>query len=436
MPQFPGERPLTMECSAPSAGFAGAILPLGGGSEGGRSPPPSVMRVLHVSPYFAPAFVYGGPPRSVLGLCRALLEAGIDVEVFTTTANGGADLPPSPPGGDRYAGVKVRYFPLAFPRRLFRARGLGRALGAGLGDYDLVHIHGLWTLPGWAAARHARRRRVPYVLSPHGMLDAGALAHRAARKRLAYRLVERRTVSGAALLHATSSAEAESVARIAAGVPVAMVPNGVDMPEGGGPPRGAFRRRHAVPDAAPLAVFLGRVHPIKRLDLLAAAFDRVRGALPAAHLVIAGPDEDGHRRRLEPCFAGAGPAVHWTGRLDDAARGALLADADALVMCSDSESFGRSALEALAAAVPVVVTRGCPWEHVERVGAGFWVPQSAEAIADGLLRLLRDPALARAMGERGRALARAEFSWDRIARAMADRYEAVARARPRRAAAS
>ena len=54
------------------------------------------MRVLHVTPYFAPAFRYGGPPRSILGLCRALGEAGVDVEVFTTTANGPEPLPAVP----------------------------------------------------------------------------------------------------------------------------------------------------------------------------------------------------------------------------------------------------------------------------------------------------------------------------------------------------
>src|SRR2546430_13590721 len=128
MPQFPGERPLTMECSAPSAGFAGAILPLGGGSEGGRSPPPSVMRVLHVSPYFAPAFVYGGPPRSILGLCKGLQHAGVDVEVFTTTANGEKEMPASPPSGDCYDGVPGRYFARPMPRRLWSASGLREAL--------------------------------------------------------------------------------------------------------------------------------------------------------------------------------------------------------------------------------------------------------------------------------------------------------------------
>jgi glycosyltransferase involved in cell wall biosynthesis len=314
------------------------------------------VRVLHVSPYFAPAFRYGGPPRSILGLCRALERAGVDVEVVTTTANGDADLPATGPGGGSYEGVAVRYLPRAFPRRLFNARGLGAAIGAAVERADLVHVHGLWTLPGWTAARRARRAGVPVVISPRGMLDAGSVRRRAWRKRLAYGLVERRNLRAAAFLHATSEAEAEALRLWAPGVPVVTVANGVDSP--GEPPvrAGAIRRRLGIPDGAPIVVFLGRIHPIKRLDLLASAFDRVRAARPDAHLVIAGPDEGGERTRIGSRFAAAGAMVHWAGEVGGADKWELLAESDCLVLCSDSESFGTSAAEALVAGLPVVVT--------------------------------------------------------------------------------
>jgi glycosyltransferase involved in cell wall biosynthesis len=209
------------------------------------------------------------------------------------------------------------------------------------------------------------------------------------------------------------------------------VPNGVEPPEGAREGRGAFRQRLELPPDAPLVVFLGRVHPIKRLDLLAAAFDRVLSRRPDARLVVAGPDEADHRRELAPCFARAGERVRFTGELVEAEKWALLADADALVMCSDSESFGASVVEALAAGVPVVVTRTCPWEEIEREGTGFWVPQDARAVAAALGRIFDEPDAARAMGARGRALARARYSWDSIGRAMAEQYRRVAAARSR-----
>jgi glycosyltransferase involved in cell wall biosynthesis len=383
------------------------------------------LRVLHVTPYFAPAFAYGGPPRSILGLCRGLDRAGVLVQVFTTTANGPASLPASFSEGGRHAGVAVRYFPRAFPRRLFGAAGLAPALAAQIGHCDLVHTHGLWHWPGWTAARHARRRLIPHVISPRGMLDAGSIAHHAWRKQAAYWMRERRHLEGAALLHAASDAEARTLARRVPSVSVAMLPNGVDAPADEDLARGRFRHRLGLAADAPLIVLLGRLHPIKRLDLLAAAFAEVRARYRTARLVIAGPDEDGYRGRVEPLFAPERGAVHWTGEVGEADKWALLADADALVMCSDSESFGLSVLEAMAAGVPVVATRTCPWEEVETAGCGFWVPHDAHALASALGRLLGEPAWARAMGQKGRVLARAKYSWDSIAGAMAGHYEDV-----------
>lgn len=389
------------------------------------------LRVLHVTPYFAPSFRYGGPPRSVLGLCRGLQRAGSDIEVFTTAANGPEDLPAEATAPGHYQGVPVRYFPTAFPRRVFRAHGLGAALRAGMTRYDLVHIHGMWTVPGWAAARLSRRRRIPYVVSAHGMLDGWSMAHHAVRKRIAYWAIERRNLARAAFLHATAPAEARAFRAWNATVPIVTLPNGVDVPERLTSGAGAFRKRLGIPATAPLIAFLARLHVKKRLDLLAAAFDRVRAVHPEARLVVAGPDEGGYRRRMEPLFSAAGRSVHWTGELDNVEKWALLADATTLVMCSDSENFGNSVLEALAAAVPVVVTRTCPWEEIDAAGCGFWVHQSAEAIGAALVDLLDDRGRARLMGERGRALARSKYSWDAIAAAMVRHYRDVVAASPR-----
>jgi hypothetical protein len=101
------------------------------------------VRVVHVTPYFAPAFRYGGPPRTVLGLCRALRTSGVDVEVITTAANGDTPLPASAASGDVYEGVPVHYAPLAFPRRFFGA-AIDTPLRSALRRADICHIHGLW----------------------------------------------------------------------------------------------------------------------------------------------------------------------------------------------------------------------------------------------------------------------------------------------------
>jgi glycosyltransferase involved in cell wall biosynthesis len=326
--------------------------------------------VLHVSAYFAPAFRYGGPPRSILGLCQALARAGADVEVFTTTANGDEPLPPAP-GGVTYEGVRVRYFPLAWPPIAWRASGLAGALTRAARSADLVHVHGLWNFTAWAGVRAARTAGIPYIISPRGMLQADAMAHHHALKAIAFPAIERRHLQEAALLHATSDAEARALAAFAPRV--AVVANGVDAKTATADQIARVRQRFDLPREAELITFMGRLHPI-----------------------IEGDD-----------------------------RWALLRASRALVQCSDSESFGVSVAEALSAGVPVVVTERGAWGHLPSVGGGYLVAHDAEAIANALERLLADPAAARAMGERGRAWAARTFGWDAIGHAMRREYESI-----------
>ena len=380
------------------------------------------MRALHVSPYFAPAFRYGGPVRSVHGLCRALGSSNVDVEVLTTNADGADEIPVDVVRRGEFDGVRVDYLERSFPRRYFNANGLVDAIRTKLSNVDIVHVHGLWSFPVWLAARECLDQRVPFVVSPRGMLDPGSLSHRALRKKIAFWLRERRYLREAALLHATSVAEEESLKRLELGPRIVRLPNGVCVPERAR--SGVTRERWGVDADAELVVYLGRLHPIKRLDLVVAAFDRVRRERPNARLVIAGP-EDGLDGRELVRGAEQPEAVRWVGEVDGDEKWSLLAEADVVVSCSDSESFGMSVVEAMSMATPVVTTKTCPWEEVEVVGAGYWVEQRADAIARAIEAIVADPDEARAMGERARELVDGRYRWPAIARAMSKQYESV-----------
>src|SRR4051794_22985109 len=337
------------------------------------------MRVLHVSPYFPPARIYGGPPASVLGLCRGLQHAGVEVEVVTTTANGSDSLPPSGPAGELYEGVRVRYAARSFPRRFFGAR-VRRPLIDALSRADVCHVHGVWNVPEWWATRLARAARVPYVISPRGMLQPQAMQRGRWRKKAAFALLDGRNLRGAALLHATSEQEAEAIDALKLGVPIAVVPNGVDL-EAARNASGGYRARLGVPADAFVILFLGRMHKIKRLDLLADAFAIARVAHPEMHLVLAGPDEDHLVAGLMSRLGAAAVHVHAIDAIHGADKWMLLRDADVTVQCSDSESFGVAVVESLASEVPAIVTRTCPWSDLEAQECGLWVEQTAPAIA-------------------------------------------------------
>jgi glycosyltransferase involved in cell wall biosynthesis len=390
------------------------------------------VRILHVTPYFAPAFCYGGPPRTILGLCQAERRLGVDVTVFTTTAGGRESLPSAVDKPAWYEEIPVFRFPLGLAGRFFHAPKLAGAITSRAGDFDLVHIHCLWNFTEWSAAFACWAAGVPYVISTRGMLLGASRRHRAWRKKIFYPIIESRVLRRAKFLHVTSTEEEGEIKRLGLKNRVLELPNGVDIPRDISERRGQFRNKYGIGEDTPIVAWMGRIHPIKRLDLLALAFAKVQSIAPQVRLVLAGPDERGHMAEVAPLFSRCGDAVIWTGELGSADKTLLLADADVLVACSSVESFGMSIVEAMAAAVPVVVTQTCPWPQIERENCGRWVHHDADSIAQGIIELVTDLPRARAMGDRARRFVMENYAWDSVARNMIAAYERALAHRHRR----
>jgi glycosyltransferase involved in cell wall biosynthesis len=375
-----------------------------------------VIKVIHVCAYYAPAYTYGGPARSLHALCQAQQTHGIDVEVFTTTAAGGERLSPAPLGR-RFEGIAVRYFDLSAPAMLLGSGELPPALSRALPRADVVHLHGLFNRTIWAAADRLHGAGKPYILSPRGMLEAPALAHHRWRKRLAWAFKDRAIVQRAARLHATSTFERATLQALGPDARVVTIPNPVSRVDASAEQMSEVRASLGIAMNDPIVLSLGRLHRIKRLDLMASSFLSLWQRMPSVHLVIAGPDEHGLRPELEQRLAPAGAAVHWMGTVDGSIKQALLATSTALVQCSDSESFGMSVAEALAAGTPVVVTRTCPWQEIQSAGCGFWVPQTPDAIANALYEIVTNPDLAAVQGHAGRRFIHEYMAPFRVAQA-------------------
>lgn len=374
------------------------------------------MRILHVVPTYVPAWRHGGPIRSVHGLCKALAARGHEVTVFTTDVDTDGLVPVG--RAAPLDGVEVRYFPVGVPRRLYRSPAMGAALAERMSGFDLVHLHSVFLWPTSAAARAAERAGVPYLLAPRGMLVADLLRRRGRwRKALWIRLAERRTIATAAGLHVTSDLEAEEARRLGLPLPpVHVVANGI-QPEP--PPDGA-----APPFSGPFLLFLGRVSWKKGLDRLIPALSRVPGVL----LAIAGNDEEGCRPKLERLAMEVGVAdrVRFLGPVHGAEKAALLHRAAALVLPSYSENFGNSALEAMAAGRPVVVTPEVGLAEVIReTGAGLVVDGDPAVLGPALRDLLADPSRMDAMGRRGAEAARQRFGWAAVAERMETVYRSI-----------
>lgn len=386
------------------------------------------MRILHVIPTYVPAWRYGGPIIAVHGLCRALVRRGHEVHVFTTSVDGPVDLDVPLGTPVDMDGVSVRYFASRHLRRLYWSPPLGAALKARLPDYDLVHLHSVFLWPTWAAARAARRAGRPYVVSPRGMLVRALVTRKSwFAKTLWIRLVERNTVRYAAAIHATSALEREQLGRFGFALPhTEVIPNGVEMETGAPSSDSAV----SVPTDRPYLLFLGRVNWKKGLDRLIPALTLV----PDVNLVVAGNDEENYRPVLEVLAAreGVRGRVHFVGPVYGQDKQLLLRGALALVLPSYSENFGNVVLEAMAAGCPAVVTEEVGLADVVRSsGAGVVTGGTPEALGNALQRLTADAEARRAMGEQGRRIVAADYSWDSVASRMEALYGNILASKPR-----
>ena len=380
------------------------------------------MRLLHVVPTYFPAVRYGGPIHSVHGLCAALAVRGHDVHVFTTNVDGPSDsaVPLGHPVD--MDGVKVWYFPSRRLRRLYWSPAMGRVLKQEVGRFDLVHLHSVFLWPTWAAARAARSRAVPYVLSPRGML-VKELVRRKSRwlKQAWIRLVERTNFAGAAAIHLTSETEAAELSHFGLMMPrVIAIPNGLTLP-GAEVVETAGRDVEALLGCAMLVLCLGRIHWKKGLDRLIPAMT----AVPEAHLAIVGNDEEGLLPELEALVErhGLRGRVSFLPRVvAPADRDRLMAAAKVFALASYSENFGNTVLEAMAQGCPVLVTPEVgAAEVVRESGGGRVVAGDPAAFGQALRELLDDPERAE-IGARGRRFVAARFGWAGIAQRMEMAY--------------
>jgi len=383
------------------------------------------MRILHVVPSYLPAVRYGGPIFTVHGLCRALAAKGHELQVFTTNIDGpGITATPIATPVD-LDGIQIRYFPCPLVRRLYWAPALGRALHLELGKLDVVHLHSVFLWPTWAAARAARKARVPYVLSPRGMLVKDLIARRSRLTKSAWiHLIERSNVEQAAALHLTSQLEGTEIERFGWRLPrLAIIPNAIDEPLS---QNGKIASDvEAITSQQPLVLFLGRLSWKKGLDRLLRAF----ALTPTGILAVVGTDDE----NFAPQLAKLAAELRIADRLRILPRTVigsekerLFAAARLFVLPSYSENFGNTVLEAMRRGVPIVVTPEVGAAEIVRTsGAGLVVGGDIEPLSSAIRLLTADLALARSMGEAGRRHVAAHFTWDQVATQMEDLYNSL-----------
>lgn len=391
------------------------------------------LRVLIITSYYKPAYVYGGPVRSLSTLAEGLAQQGVAISVFTTNANGGMrlDVPLRKPV--MVDGVAVTHFPLA--RRswgtFYYSPELAQACWDHVAEYDVVLLESLWGHLSQPATAACKRHGIPYIVTPRGQLLPWSFDNKNLKKRLYLTLFARRHLNGAAALRCTDPLEANAVDAFGFSAPTFVVPNGIDIARFTTlPSRQELRNRLEIPREARVLLFLGRLHPKKRPDIAVAALAAVQDLPRETHLVIAGPDEAqmsdmlrilAHRTNCEH-------RLHLMGLLPGDEILQALSAADLLLMPSEpqSENFGMAAVEAMAAGIPILVSEGVPvgaW--AEAAGAGRMTPCSSEAFVETTRSLIMDSEKLDAMSLAGRELVANRFDNTSVAQQMLAQLRAI-----------
>jgi glycosyltransferase involved in cell wall biosynthesis len=396
----------------------------------------AALTVLHVIGSISPE--RGGPTGAVRTMMSALARRNIRVDVVATDDDGDTRRLEVPHGQFvPMDGQRVCYFPrqtvkygLSLP--------LQRWLSHNVREYDIVHTHGLFAFPPLAAAWYARRARIPYVMAPHGVLDSWGIKNKSTLvKTTSIRLIEAPLLRAAAAIQFMSDLEATRAAQLELGIRPAVLPLGFDFETVRAE---ASQPIEALADSGkPVILFLSRIHPVKRLDVLLRAF----ASLPergSAVLAIAGDGEPALVASLKRLSSELGIDAHvrWLGFVAGRAKQWLLSRATVFVLPSASENFGVAIVEAMHAEVPVVVTRGAGLAGlVEEARAGLVIDDSVESMREALARLLADETLRRELGRAGRRAVDQHLSLDAFGNRLESLYRAVlARTRDPAVAAS
>jgi glycosyltransferase involved in cell wall biosynthesis len=365
------------------------------------------FRAIHVIAGLDVAF--GGPTYSVPRLCQALARAGTEVTMLSVEKSGGS---PSDMVREGYRDRRFAwdYAQMPIVRGARTSSGLIHALRDSAPGAAVIHNHGLWLMPNVYAGWEAVRARTPLVVAPRGMLSSVALTFSKLKKSVFWSLLQGPVIRGAACMHATSEAEYQEIRTFGLRNPVAIIPNGIDLPEPDEKSSTSGRPNRSV-------LSLGRIHPKKGLDRLVRAWAQVEPQYPHWNLRIIGPAEAGHDAELRTLATKLGLSrISIEGPIYDAEKREVYREADLFVLPTLNDNFAMTVAEALAAGIPAISTKGAPWSGLDTQGCGWWIEQGVEPLVAALQSAMAMPRQElNAMGAKGRAWMARDFSWDRVA---------------------
>ena len=360
------------------------------------------MKLIHVVPHIDEEAA--GPSYSIPCLCEGLSVLGNDVELVCLAAKG------------QIPGVKVViYSEWPFFKKFAISTSLFRSLKLKSRTADIVHNHSLWSMiniaSGWVVSKHGAK----LITSPRGTLSDWALSQNKLVKKLLWPL-QRKVITRAEMLHATSEAEYKDIRLNGFNSPVAIIPNGIDIP---------MMPMVKINNSRRKLLFLGRLHPTKCVDRLLYAWQHLQNIFLEWDLVIVGKGDVSYERHLQELKIKLNLSrVSFSGVLYGDEKSKAYFGADLFILPSHSENFGVAVAESLAHGCPVIVSKGAPWSQLESKGCGWWTNNDVLSLIETLSASMKESkAQLEIMGSKGRTWMKKDFEWNLIAKKMDKSYK-------------
>jgi glycosyltransferase involved in cell wall biosynthesis len=383
------------------------------------------MRVLHIIP--SVGLVRGGPSLAVLAMVKALQALGIKAEIATTNDNGTDLLDVSLQQCIDYQQVPVWFFArfspkVNFIREYAFSSQLTTWLWHNISNYDLLHVHALFSYPSTVAMAIARLKKVPYIVQPHGLLCEWSLQQKSLKKQIYLQLIEQGNLNASQALHFTTQQEQQDVSLLGLEAPNFILPLGIFPSTPIPNVRQRLHQLFNIPADEPIILFLSRLHPKKGLDYLVPALSKSHHRFT---FILAGSGSPEYEAQIKSLVfsTGLSDRTVFVGFVQGEFKDMLIQGSDLFVLTSHSENFGIVVLEALVAGLPIMIASSVALAPtIKQYQAGYVTELNISAIASTLDEFLSNSQAAKKMSERGRQLVIEKYTWEQIALQMEQIY--------------